>query len=375
MLSLSTTIQKRRILSIDWFVFFFLIFIASFKYLEPFLYWLDNRNTYFMIIVVFLTLIYSFLRKYHSRDFLLRIFLIIISCLFLVIGDLGIALSICVGTFLSCSELKRSFKLICIVGLALLLIDILCSTIFDFNSTYNYYEEDGTYRYSLSFSHPNTAPTLFLSLISLGILFIDNHKKIWFLIYLFYFLLIFSLTKSLTFLVSIALLIISTPFVFLFSKHKNTWFIFPLLFIVFTLFSFMLGTIFDIQFFNDLLSGRPYYFSLYIHSGKVSWISGRLNIFPDSWVLDNYFLSLIYITGVPIYIFLCITQFYFFKKIRYLCDSKTFTKICFAYLLLMFASLTGDFLRLALNPILVIFTSVFLYNYEIKRKKYVEKQK
>ncbi len=352
--------ERKRIQASDILAWFTLIIAGAFKFVEPWFSFVDNRNTYFMMVLLVLTGLTVLFKIKSDRAFTNRVILLVISVCTLIIGDMGIAYSVCVAIIISYLPFKRAMSLFLIVGLVLLLFNIFCHFVFDFKVEANTISSTGVLRHSLGFDYPNTGPILFLLLVSGFVLVINKHKILWYTLLTILTLLLYCWTISRTFLISMILLLAAFIPVALLARTKKLYLLIPTLFIVFTIFSFMLGTIFDNAFFNRLLSGRPYYFMLYIKNNSIAYISGRFYTFDSTWYLDNLFLYLLYRVGLPVYILSFGGIYYLFYKAKRIYSTSFFTKLCLSFTLLMIASISENFLALDFNPAYIVLMLAFI---------------
>lgn len=358
--------KKDSFKTIDLFSCLVLIIGGSFKFIEPFFYFIDNRNTYFMLVLLLLTSILVFVKQCNSRTFNLRISLLIISAILLVIGEMGIPYSICLGVVVSTLPIKKALKILLFCGLFLLFFDFLCFFLFDLNSQYFMISSSGEMRVALGFNHPNSVAFIYLILLSGFIMIIDKHKIFYYGLLSALALFIFHFTKSRTFIFSIALCLVAAIPTYFFAKSKKMYLIIPSVFIIFTIISIVLGTVFNIQVLNDLLSGRPYYYNLFIENGTVAWISGRFLVYPEDWYLDNLFLTLIYMVGMPVLIISIIGAFYLFFISKKVFPAAFFIKLSISFLLLMIASISESYLTSIYNPAYVVLIVALLKNSSFK---------
>ena len=339
-----------------------ILFLAGiFKFIEPFFYFIDNRNTFFMLLLVSLTLFLVLTRSFGTRYFDLKIILLFIACILLVVGDMGIPYSICVAISLSYLPLKKGLRILLISGLVFFALPGLLGI----NSEYIQYRYDGSIRYNLGFEHPNTPPTLFLILFSGFILTIDKHKIIKYILLSVLAIFIYKLTDSRTFLISlIATAIIALPLYFL-NRWKHFYKLMIASYLIFTILSFLIGTVFNTEFFNQILSGRPYYFNWYITNGGISWISERFINIPENMYLDNLFLAQIYMVGVPSFVTALGIIYFGFKTSRLVYTNEFFYKISLSYFLLLIGSLSESFLTIYFCPAYIVLISSLFYKKEL----------
>ena len=353
-------IRKNSSYYIDIFTFFVLAFAGAFKFIEPFIYSIDNRNTYFMMILLVLTGLVSLLKSNGTKRLNYIIVALIISCMSLVMTDMGLAYSICVGVILSQVPLKKGLKIFLFSGLIFMFIDIFAGEVLGYNNEYFLFGQDGSIRHTLAFSQPNILPSLYLVLVAGFLIIIKKNKLLRFFLLGIIAFYIYSLTISRTFILSlIILLIVYFPIKWI-SKTQRFYILIPFLFIFFTIGSFLLGTIFDIQLFNDILSGRPYYYHLYISNGTIAWISGYFVNYPVNWWLDNYFLHLIYRTSFVLFLFIFVGYIYMFIKAKTYFTQNTFFRIAISFILLMIGSVTGAFLVQTYNPALIVLIAILI---------------
>lgn len=354
---------------INFLSLFTLLIAGAFKFIEPFFYFIDNRNTYFMIILLVLTGFNVIFNSTSKKDFNLKVSLLIVACALLVLGDMGLPYSICIAIVISTLPFKKALSIVLVTGLLLLIVDSCANIFFGFNSEYNFVGNSGDLRLSLGFSHPNTGPTYFIILFSGFILSINRHKALKYGALLLLSLFIFRFTISRSSILAIAITaILAIPIYFL-AQSKRCYMLIPCIFPAFAIVSFLLGTIFNIQLTNDILSGRPYYYSLFIDNGSIAWITGRFITYPLDWYLDNLYLSLIYRISVIDFLLCAIGIFPLFKIAKQTMNSDLFFKLSLSFVLLMITSLTGDFLTTIYSPIYILLI-VSLLKYENNKSFY-----
>lgn len=353
-------IKKNGTYYIDIFTFFVLAFAGAFKFIEPFIYSIDNRNTYFMMILLVLTGLVSLLKSNGTKKLNYIIGALIISCISLVMTDMGLAYSICVGVILSQVPLKKGLKILLFSALIFMFIDIFAGEVLGYNNEYFLFGQDGSIRHTLAFNQPNILPSLYLVLVAGFLIIIKKNKLLRFFLLGIIAFYIYSLTISRTFILSLIILLIVYFPIKLISKTQRFYILIPFLFVFFTIGSFLLGTIFDIQLFNDVLSGRPYYYHLYISHGTIAWISGYFVNYPANWWLDNYFLHLIYRTSFVLFLFIFVGYIYMFIKAKTYCTQNTFFRIAISFILLMIGSVTGAFLVQTYNPTLIVLIAILI---------------
>lgn len=353
-------IRKNSFYYIDIFTFFVLVFAGAFKFIEPFIYSIDNRNTYFVMILLVLTGLVSLLKSNGTKKLNYIIAALIISCISLVMTDMGLAYSICVGVILSQVPLKKGLKIFLFSGLIFMFVDIFAGEVLGYNNEYFLLRQDGSIRHTLAFNQPNILPSLYLVLVAGFLIIIKKNKLLRFFLLGILAFYIYSLTISRTFILALLVMLVAYFPIKRISKTKKFYILIPLTFILFTIFSFLLGTVFNIQRLNDLLSGRPYYYNLYISNGTIAWLSGFFMSYPDSWYLDNYFLYLIYRTSFIVFLFLSVGYVYIFIKAKSCYTPSTFFRISLSFVLLMIYSMTESFLALTYNPALIILIAMLI---------------
>lgn len=342
-----------------------LIIGGGFKFLETFFSFIDNRNSYFIILLLLLSIILlTTISNIKFRTYCL--FGLLLSFFCAVIGDMGIPYSIMLAISLYIVGFNNGIKKLLISSCICSLICVIASLLFGFNSQYNGVRLDGTVRYTLGFSSANTFPSLFLNVIALIILF---KKKMniftWVIIFITSYI-IFLLTNSRASFFSLIVVFLFSFIIKHFCNYKKSYLFFLSIFPLFTFLSFALGTFWNIQSLNDSLSGRPYYYSLYIENNTIAWISGRFLYYPEDWYLDNLFLTLIYRVGVPMFVLSLIFATTGIVASKKVLDKKTFYKTMICYLLFMFFSIEEAMLTTNYNICYVIFAFAILkykFNY------------
>ena len=365
-------VRKNSSYYIDIFTFFVLAFAGAFKFIEPFIYSIDNRNTYFMMILLVLTGLVSLLKSNGTKKLNYIIVALIIGCITLVMTDMGLAYSICVGVILSQVPMKKGLKVFLLAGLIFMFIDIFAGEVLGFNKEFFVVNDNGEIRHTLGFDHPNSLPTWYLILVAGFLIIIKKNKLLRFFLLGIVAFYIYSLTISRTFILSLIIMLIAYFPIKRISKSKKFYILIPLIFIFFTIGSFLLGTIFNTQSFNELLSGRPLYYNLYISNGTIAWVSGLFVSYPSDWWLDNYFLYLIYRTSAILFLCLSIGYIYLFIKAKTYCTKSTFFRVSLSFTLLMVGSVTGAFLIQTYNPTLIVLISVLISNKSCIRVLYFE---
>ncbi|HIT71553.1 MAG TPA: hypothetical protein IAD08_06525 [Candidatus Scatovivens faecipullorum] len=307
--------ENKRITGLEKIIIFLCI---VFKYFIS--YTITKRFLYiFLTIIMLLVLIDLYYKKFTKREFLTIILFFICSLYFVLIyEDVNFLISVCLGVLFFENDKKKFVKVFTIASVFMFLTTIVLSKI-GFLESHNMirYTETGTkIRYSFGFTHPNEVFLFFLP-IALGLYYLYDSKKVYFLI-IFSSLILYIYSDSRTGIISIILLFIFNFFI----KNKRCRVqdkiikLMPYMMFIFTIFSIIVTIRYGTDskgMISRFLSGRPYYWNYYINNDLLFSLFGKNKI--EGYFLDNYYLYILVELGMISYIIYSSIYYIYYKKI------------------------------------------------------------
>lgn len=252
-------------------------------------------------------------------------------------------------------KLSTIFKYGFRVMLIAFILTILAFFIFKFNYDKTLFQTSSSgrnTRYSLGFSHPNTAAALY----NLIVLFYYSYKKKLnlssFILFTVVEIAIYLLTDSRTGLLFYSIMMF-TLFLNNFILFKKNWFyVIYIIFAVCFIGSFVLGAFFQNSWLNKLLSSRLYYINRVLHDSHniKELLLGRTYNYP----IDNYYVNLVFEQGIICALF-CITCFVFTILICYKqFDKKSFSLFSMLTIALLIIGISENSLKMITSFIFII---------------------
>lgn len=259
--------------------------------------------------------------------------------------------SICYKNIKLSTIFKYGFR----VMLIAFILTILAFFIFKFNYDKTLFPtstNDRNIRYSLGFTHPNTAAAFY----NLIVLFYYSYKKKLnlssFSLFTVGEIAIFFLTDSRTGLLFYSIMMF-TLFLNNFISFKKKWFyMIYILFAACFIASFVLGTFFQNSWLNKLLSSRLSYIYKVLHDSHniKDLLLGRTYSYP----IDNYYVNLVFEQGIICAIF-CITCFVLTILICYKqFDKKSFSLFSMLTIALLIICISENSLKMITSFIFII---------------------
>lgn len=224
--------------------------------------------------------------------------------------------------------IKYDFKLRVVLTSIVVLLYVL-----DLTENHYIYRENGDIRSSMGFSHPNTFG-IYILLLCAEYIYLNYKKMTWksYVVILIVDILLIYFANSRASVIAILLLLVGTALCKITKnkiiENKLVKNLLPYLFIIFTLISIILCTLYNpvnfvIRQINDLLSGRIYLAKKYLEDYDVNLFGNELEIVStyeaentgeEARVLDNGFINIILQYGIVNYIFLVIMLYIAIQK-------------------------------------------------------------
>lgn len=291
-----------------------IMFIAvCFRYFS--LYCSSTLLNYLLLFVLFiLTLFNIFYVKFEEKKFQKIFILLLLSAfIFLLNNEDSLFIYLTASLAFLDKDKDKTIKYFLSFALLAFVTTIISGKlgIIDTVTAGRFIDNETVYRNSLGFGNVNT-PFIYFMGIVFGFYYFLRKKSL-ILFYILATLFAFYLFKETDCRTGMYIYLIFV-FVSLFYNEKINKKLKPLvphLFLIFTIFSFLIAILFGGEVhnkINELLSNRPYFSNYYLENHLF------INIFgyeiTGSYILDNYYLSLLVKSGLISYF----TYFYIFKK-------------------------------------------------------------
>ena len=284
-----------------------MLIAVCFRYFA--LYYNSAILNYGLIFVLFLLVLFNILnKKFESKQFQRITILILISAIiFFINNEDNLFIYVVASLALVDESYDKIIKYFLIFSILSFVITIISGQlgIIDTVVAGRYIDYETVYRNSLGFGNVNTPFIYFLGIV-FGLYYFFRKKPFkLFLIYIVTTLIalwMFKETDCRTGMYIYGLFVIVS---LLYSKKLNDKLkpIFPYLFIIFTVFSIVLALGFGNtihNFINETLSNRPYFSNYYLKNNLFLSLFGTGVV--GSYVLDNFYLSLMVKSGLISYV-------------------------------------------------------------------------
>lgn len=305
--------------------FIIVIMIVSYDYLRM----LGMNNKIVLIGYLLLLILFSskriFTNKITRKELIKITLLFIVGCFStIVIDEVNIIITILASIYFLKTDDKiiTKYFLLSLSSWYILVIILYSLGILDSNNLIRITQDENIIRNSLGFSHVNQTFLYFLPILfSSYILYFDNNKKKFNILFLILSTILFIITNSRTGFFSVLIFILVININTIKKRRKSRCEIISFIYLLLTILSIYFVKEYGSNgsnYINSLLSLRPYYLYYYLNNNSlISLVGGA---FITNIPMDNVYIYLLLEKGIIIYLFYLFIYYFYFSKCDY--DNK-----------------------------------------------------